>query len=208
MLGKSREIYQILLMICVAGILWFFTFAVDLFNFWLKISLSAGSLAIISTLISSPEKDQYRITVKNIVYGFLSAGVLYGIFYLGNYVSGILFDFSAHQVGDIYAKAEGTHSGIILFILLCITSPAEEIFWRGYLQRKLMARYSDLSGWIIGSIVYGLVHVWSMNFMLVGAAMVAGAYWGLLYLRYRSLSMLIISHAVWTVGVFVLFPIG
>ncbi len=208
MLDEKRELYQIVLMIGFAAVLWFFTFAVDLFNFWLKISLSAGSLAIISILISVPGKEQYRLNVRNVVYGLVSAAILYGIFYLGNFVSGLLFDFSAHQVGSIYAKGEGTHPVVILFILLFITSPGEEIFWRGYLQRKLMARYSDFSGWILGSIVYGLVHIWSMNFMLVGAAMVAGAFWGFLYLRYRSLSMLIISHALWTVGVFVLFPIG
>ena len=195
-------------MVFIAGILWFFTFAVDRFNFWLKISLSAGSLAIISTMISALEKKQYRLTIRSVVFGLISAVGLYGIFYIGNFLSGVLFDFSAQQVGSIYAKGQGTHPAIILFILLCITSPAEEIFWRGYLQRKLMNRYSDIAGWIIGSLVYGLVHIWSMNFMLVGAAMVAGAFWGFLYMRYRSLSMLIISHAAWTVGVFVLFPIG
>ena len=83
----------------------------------------------------------------------------------------------------------------------------EEIFWRGFLQKKLMKRYGDHIGWIAGTLIYGLVHIWSMNFMLVGAAMVAGAFWGFLYMKFRNVSMLIISHAVWTFSIFVLWPI-
>ena len=44
--------------------------------------------------------------------------------------------------------------------------------------------------------------------MLVMAALIVGAIWGLAYRLYpQKLGTLIVSHAVWDVAVFVLFPI-
>ena len=68
-----------------------------------------------------------------------------------------------------------------------VTSPAEEIFWRGFLQRRLMLRLGSFWGWIIASVLYAAVHISSLNFMLVGAAGVAGLFWGLLYWRLKTL---------------------
>jgi membrane protease YdiL (CAAX protease family) len=44
--------------------------------------------------------------------------------------------------------------------------------------------------------------------MLVGAAAVAGAFWGLLYLRYGRLDTLIVCHSVWSAFIFAVFPIS
>ncbi len=86
--------------------------------------------------------------------------------------------------------------------------PAEEIFWRGYVQNALSKRWNPNTGFIVTTLVYALVHIWSFNFMLVMAALVVGAIWGLAYRLYpQKLGALIVSHAVWDVAVFVLFPI-
>lgn len=86
--------------------------------------------------------------------------------------------------------------------------PAEEIFWRGYVQRTFSAKWGPVSGFIAATAVYSLVHVGSCNFMLVMAALVAGGFWGLAY-RFRPdrLGALVVSHAVWDAAVFVWFPI-
>jgi membrane protease YdiL (CAAX protease family) len=56
--------------------------------------------------------------------------------------------------------------------------------------------------------IYAFVHIWSLNFMLIVAAAVAGGVWGLLYRLFpERLWALVISHAVWDAAVFVLFPI-
>jgi len=52
-----------------------------------------------------------------------------------------------------------------------------------------------------------LVHIWSFNFMLIMSALVCGIFWGLLYKYNKNLVTLIVSHALWDVSVFVLFPI-
>ena len=42
--------------------------------------------------------------------------------------------------------------------------------------------------------------------MLVLAAMVCGIFWGLLYLRFESPLINMVSHTVWDIAVFIVFP--
>ena len=96
--------------------------------------------------------------------------------------------------------------------LLFVIGPAEELFWRGYVQRTLSRvltgkKAADIA-FILTALVYALVHIWSFNFMLVMAALVAGAAWGFFYrLCPKALPALIISHALWDALVFVILPI-
>ena len=97
---------------------------------------------------------------------------------------------------------------MISLILLFITSPGEEIFWRGFVQKRFVERFGARKGWLIASAVYAAVHIASGNFMLTMAALVAGLFWGWLYQRERNLVPCIVSHALWTVTIFILLPIS
>jgi membrane protease YdiL (CAAX protease family) len=44
--------------------------------------------------------------------------------------------------------------------------------------------------------------------MLIMAALVCGAFWGLLYMLNKNLLTVLVSHALWDVAVFILFPIS
>ncbi len=65
----------------------------------------------------------------------------------------------------------------------------------------------DFRGWLVGSVLYAAVHISSFNFMLVGAAGVAGLFWGFMYWRLGTLWPVVISHAVWTCLAFAVAPI-
>jgi membrane protease YdiL (CAAX protease family) len=43
--------------------------------------------------------------------------------------------------------------------------------------------------------------------MLIGAAAVAGAFWGLLYMKLRRLDTLIICHSLWSACIFAVVPL-
>jgi membrane protease YdiL (CAAX protease family) len=43
--------------------------------------------------------------------------------------------------------------------------------------------------------------------MLIMAALVAGAFWGGLYLWKRDLELVMISHSLWSAFIFAVFPI-
>jgi membrane protease YdiL (CAAX protease family) len=94
----------------------------------------------------------------------------------------------------------------IALLLFLVTGPGEELYWRGYLQRSLMTRWGRWQGWLLATAIYAGVHIWSFNLMLIGAAAVAGAFWGVMYWRLRNLAPVIISHSVWSTVIFAVFP--
>ena len=94
----------------------------------------------------------------------------------------------------------------IALLLFFVTGPSEELYWRGYLQKNLMMRFGQWQGWLLATAIYAAVHIWSFNFMLIGAAAVAGAFWGAMYWRLKNLAPVIISHSVWSAVIFAVFP--
>ena len=145
--------------------------------------------------------------LSTVVLGLLSALLLYLIFWIGKQASMFLLSFAGQQIGSIYAKGQGTPDWAIALLLFLVTGPCEEIFWRGFVQRQLTDRMGGLRGWMLATAVYAGVHIWSFNFMLIGAAAVAGAYWGAIYWRTGNLPLVIISHSVWSAVVFTAVPI-
>lgn len=199
------------LSILVAALLWFFMFSpwtAHWMNFWIAMSISAAILILISRFSTADFFSQFKVDIEGILIGIGSAAVLYGVFYIGNYLSTAWFDFAKPQIGSIYGMKEGSSPYMIAALLLVLIGPAEEIFWRGTVQRKLESKLGEWSAFAITTLIYALVHIWSFNFMLIMAALVCGIFWGLIFKFYKkSLVPLIISHAVWDVAVFVLFPI-
>ncbi|MCF8078183.1 MAG: CPBP family intramembrane metalloprotease [Desulfobacterales bacterium] len=190
----------------LAAALWFVTFYLDFSNFWIKIALSSALLAVLAAAFQPPA-SRPAVRPGDIVIGVAAAAVLWGVFWLGKQVSTALFPFAGSQIGAIYGKGDGFSRWGVFFLLLLVTGPAEEIYWRGFLQKNLMARHGRLTGWALATAIYAGVHIWSMNFMLIGAAAVAGAFWGLLYWHCRRLAPVIVSHALWSSFVFSVVPI-
>lgn len=188
--------------------LWFITFALKGPSFWIKISISAATLAMLCLLLDPPRRFGGGIDARTWLLGLGSAAALYLIFWLGRLASLALFDFAGGQIGAIYHKGAGTPGWVIALLLFFVTGPCEEIYWRGYLQRHLMARFGRWPGWALATALYAGVHVSSMNFMLVGAAAVAGAFWGALYAQEGKLAPVIISHSVWSTVIFAVFPLS
>lgn len=192
--------------VLLAALLWFITFALGGISFWVKISISAATLAGLSLFLQPPHREELRFDARAIALGLAAAAALYLVFWIGKAVSTTLFDFAGRQIGGIYTKATGMPMGVIALLLFFVTGPSEEIFWRGYLQRQLMKRFGRWPGWALATAVYAGVHACSLNFMLVGAAAVAGAFWGAMYARCGNLAPVIVSHSVWSAVIFAVFP--
>ena len=190
--------------IVLAFICWAITFGLSWGNFWIKIGVSVIIICLYSFIWQKP---RFQFTLSNTVIGILSAVVLYGIFYLGNLLAPFIVKGAEIQVGGIYSLGVGT-SRVFVFLLLCfITGPGEEIFWRGFLQKRLMEHFGPAEGFVLGILLYSGVHIFSTNFILIMAALVAGAFWGGLYLWKRDLGLVIVSHSLWSAFIFAVFPI-
>jgi hypothetical protein len=70
----------------------------------------------------------------------------------------------------------------------------------------LIERFGLIRGTLMGVAAYGGVHIASGNFTLVGAATVAGAFWGGLYSMGMPLGALIVSHILWDNIIFLIAP--
>lgn len=202
---------RVVLTIILATVLWtvmFSPWTAPHVNFWWMMTASACSLTLLSSLFAPGWWKRISITPSNIFYGILIAVALWGVFWLGDKFSQLLFDFARPQVDTIYGMKDGESPWLLTVLLLFLIGPAEEIFWRGYVQQTLSLRWNPNMGFVVTTLVYALVHAGSFNFMLVMAAMVAGAAWGLLYRFFpERFTAIVISHALWDVAVFIWFPI-
>lgn len=201
--------------VAVATGLWFYMFSPwtgYLTNFWLNMSLSAlvlASIAVCDGVRSGTFiKTERQSSVSQLLFGILIAFALWGVFWIGDKLSQLMFDFARPQVDSVYGMKDGTSATLIAFLLLFLIGPAEELFWRGYVQRHFSDSLGATPAMFVTVMLYASVHIWSMNFMLVMAALVAGGVWGLLYrIRPSLLPAIVVSHAVWDALVFVIMPI-
>jgi membrane protease YdiL (CAAX protease family) len=201
------------LLIFVSFSIMFVFRSIGQFDFWWWMSSNLVIFIVISGVIFPDYiqdilKDFAHRPGKKLLWGLASAIALYGIFYAGNFFSNLLFNNAQGEIASIY-NFKGNASSVRIFLLMMVViGPGEEILWRGIIQRKLMQNTSRLAGFIIATAFYTLVHIFTGNFMLVMAAMVAGIFWGWMYMKYHSIAMNIISHLIWDITIFLLFPIS
>jgi uncharacterized protein len=191
----------------LAFLLWAVAFALPWGNFWVKISLSAATLGALSAFFRRDIPAGLRFNGRALLLGLGAAAALYALFFVGRFISLRLFGFAGHQIGLIYDRGAGTPYPVIALLLFFVTGPAEEIFWRGFLKKGLQERFGGMGGYILATALYAGVHIPSMNFMLTGAAAVAGAFWGLFYWRTGNLAAAILSHSVWSTFIFTVMPL-
>ncbi len=191
----------------------FLTQGIGSFDFWWWMSANLLVLLAVAGLVDAQWRhalasDLGDRPVRKIVLGLLSAAVLYGVFWWGNRTSRYLFAGAAHDIAAIYSFKGQAPALRIVLLMLFVIGPGEELFWRGFLQRRFQDTLGRWSGWLLATAVYAAIHLATGNPILVLAAGVCGAFWGWLYLHYRSMLLNAVSHTVWDIVIFVLFPLG
>lgn len=196
---------------CIAAVLWtvmFSPWTAPHVNFWVMMTCSGMTLTLYSTWAAPGWWKGIKLDLDNILLGAGLAAVLWGVFWVGDRLSSLMFDFARPQVDMIYSMKDGSNPWVLTALMLLIIGPAEEIFWRGYLQKSFSKRWNPNIGFVVTTLMYSLVHISKFNFMLIMAAAVAGFVWGLAYRFYpEKLGAIILSHALWDCAVFIWFPI-
>jgi membrane protease YdiL (CAAX protease family) len=180
------------------------------FHFWAQMAITVAGLCLLSAvfdpaglrrLLEMSRRDFSRVAL----IGALSAATLYEVFYLGNLLAGAVLRGDSGGVASIYEFKGQTPVWVIGLLMALVIGPGEEIFWRGFLQRKLVGRYSR-AGLAMSVAAYTLVHLVSGNPMLIVAALVCGLFWTVLYDHCKSIWINIISHTLWDLTVFLIWP--
>ena len=202
------------LSILLAFALWIVMFVIRPLNFWLMMSFSTCLLATLSFIFGRPLFTREELNWKNILLGIVAAGALYAVFWVGNQalilLSGFLPTFIPDRAGNINAvyANRGILSPLVVGVLLFFPIGfGEEIFWRGFVQRRFSIKWSPLSAWLITTLLYVAVHLPTGNPVLILAALTCGAFWGGLYAVTGRLVPVLVSHMVWDPAIFVIWPI-
>ena len=189
----------------VAATLFALTFRGPRKKFWSRMTgtgIVLGGLA----WTARPELRKTRIGLREIILGLGSAAALYGIFNIGDKMSRKVLPHAGNQIEQIYALKRIRPRKELMMRLGLVVGPSEEYFWRGFLQDGLMKKFGKFTGWLLGTAAYGGVHIASGNFTLIGAATVAGGFWGALYALGVPLGALIVSHIAWDNIIFLIAP--
>ena len=182
-------------------------------DFWWLMSVNILILLIGVAILDKGWRQELLNDFKTqlfnkVTLGFVFAIILYVVFYVGNILSRQIFAFAGSSINAVYQFKTSASPIRIALLMIFLIGPGEELFWRGFLQRRLSLSYGPLFGFLISTAIYTLIHVGSGNPMLVLAAGICGLFWGGLYLKYRSLVLNIVSHTVWDVCIFLLYPVG
>ena len=174
-------------------------------RFWDRMTLNGlvlGALAI----AGDPANRRPRLGARDILGGLASAAGLYAIFQVGDRFARAVMPAGAREIEDIYALRVSRRRLEIAARLAAVIAPAEELFWRGYVQRRLMRIAGRWPGTALATGLYAGVHVPSGNLTLIGAAGTAGAYWAGLRALGMPLAALVVSHAAWDIWIFLVAP--
>ncbi len=181
--------------------------AAPLINFWWLMTGATGVLAISALVLARDRLNRLSLRFWHIPLGVGSALLLYYIFYVGDFISAVLFDFARPQINAIYATKFQASTATIGILLVTWIGPAEEIFWRGFIQHRVSERFGVFWGFLITVLLYAGVHLWAQNTMMFLAALVAGSFWGAMYAWFKTIWPGIISHALWALAIFIIWPV-
>jgi membrane protease YdiL (CAAX protease family) len=176
-------------------------------DFWRRMTatgLMLGSLA----LASEPELRRTRPRGRDVATGLASAAGLYGVFLVGDRLVRRLLPRGGEEIGSVYQLRELGRPAELAARLALVIGPAEELFWRGFVNARLARRLGPWPGAAVGALAYAGAHVATGNFTLFGAAGVAGAYWSALAAAGMPMGALIVSHAGWDLLTFLVVPTG
>lgn len=185
-------------------ILWYFVFLSSfLGNFWYRVTLASIFLTVYGW-VHIGFNGLGRISVAEVTKGIISGVFLYALFVLG---FNLFRSFVQGGAEDVYLFRVGVNL-VQPALLLLVTSFCEEFFWRMYVQTGLKTELGWVKGVALTAIMYGGIHVPTLNWPLVMAALIAGAFWGILFEYSGSFWLVVFSHIVWTELIFVFLPLG
>ncbi|MBI2183510.1 MAG: CPBP family intramembrane metalloprotease [Thaumarchaeota archaeon] len=167
--------------------------------------MASATMILLATTLVFNRRLNLNAPRRWLFSGFVSGFLLYGLFFVGYQFTRNLETFFG-GVSSIYLLKTGIDTYLIAFLLIFPIAPAEEIYWRGLIQKHFMQFFSPAMSLILSTVAYTLIHAFTLNPPLLVTALIGGLVWGYLYNASKSLSPGIISHVIFDLLVFVVVP--
>ncbi|WP_423801567.1 lysostaphin resistance A-like protein [Neobacillus sp. SAB-20_R2A] len=187
----------------IAHALLFFSFH-DKAIFWYIFSGSILILIAFSTFQGDVEDE--ATFIKYLFLGVISGLLLYLLFWIGYQLFEMANSGFKKDVRRLYRWFAPSLFWHYLALIL-VAAPGEEMFWRGFVQKRLLKYLKPYVAIISSSILYGSVHIYSGSFLLMFAAFVSGLVWGFLYFWKKSMPLVIVSHIIFDMMMFIFLPL-
>jgi len=174
-------------------------------RFWERMT-ATGVLLGAMAFAEDPASGPGRIRARDVGVGLLIASGLYAVFQAGDRFARRTLPAGHNEIERIYELRTLAPPEEIGVRLGAVIGPAEELFWRGLIQRALASRFGRVGGAVLAAGAYGGAHLVTGNVTLVGAATTAGLYWSVLAALGTPMAALVTSHIVWDIWIFLVAP--
>ncbi len=172
--------------------------------FWYFYAFTTLFLASIA-FYAGDIKDELK-TIPFMLYGLLFGAFSYMLLGLIYKAIEVLPFISTKSIGS-FLKIYGPENLWHFILLFIIIVPGEELFWRGFLQKRLKNIVSPAYAIIISAILFGISFIFSGFYLGMIAAAVIGALLGILYEWKKSMPLIIVAHITMLLLFFIIFPI-
>ncbi len=174
-------------------------------RFWQRMTLTGFSLGALA-LAGDARLRHLRLRPADVAGGVAVAGGLYGVFWVGDRVARAVLPAGGQEIAEIYSLREHRPALEIAARLALVVGPAEELYWRGLVQRGLEPRLGKAGAAAAGTALYAGAHLVTGNPTLIAAAAAAGAGWSALAALDLSPPALVVSHSLWDVFILLVRP--
>jgi membrane protease YdiL (CAAX protease family) len=203
-IGKLDLVYLVLPIV-----LWPLSFLVLKGIFIYALAASTALLAALSLLFYRRQIVWVRGSKKwvAVAFGAAAALVLYLIFVVGGTASSALGLGS--YVSSVYTSIYGSSGkGVSTVLLLALIGAFEEIYWRGGVQGRAASETEKFAKtpWAASTAYYTLVHIATLNPILVIAAFFVGLVTGVVAHKAGILAS-ITTHLLWIEAIVVFLPV-
>ena len=144
-------------------------------QFWDRMTTTGAVLGTIA-IAGDRSLQRPRLRPRDVALGLGIAAGLYGIFQVGDRMARKVLPSGDEDIRDIYELRSLRPKDEIALRLAAVVGPAEELFWRGLLQRSIARRWGGPPAAVAATVAYGGAHLVTGNLALIGAATVAGLY--------------------------------
>lgn len=116
-------------------------------RFWQRMTgtgVVLGGLALATD--ASVRESLPQVKAKDLASGGAIAAALYVVFQVGDRAARVIMPHGADDIGDVYLLRTLRPVPELAGRLAFVIAPAEELFWRGFLQNAFSARLGPVKG--------------------------------------------------------------
>lgn len=162
-------------------------------------------VGIAISLVASKFEDRLP-TWQYLLFGIGYGTIIYGFVKLGALLLPFINSGFSNEIAK-FLKVYGPENIFHYLMLIFIIATGEEMFWRGYVQQQLKRFTSPMWAVFVSTLLFSLSLAISGFIPGAMAAMVAGLILGALYEWKKSLPLIIVSHVVFVLLLFLVLPL-